>query len=274
MKVALLGTGKMGTAIARKLDAAGFDVTLWNRRLDRARAVGVGTVAPTAAAAAERAEVVLSILFDAQAVREVYGTLEPAAGQVFVEMSTAGPDVLEEIAPRLTEAGAELLASPIIGSMPAIQEASALLLVGGELSAFERVRPVLSAFGQPEHVGSRRHAAVLKLLNNAMLGACSLAAAELVAASRRMGADPARSFAILSRTMPYLRLRQRGYLERAHEALFFELDAMVKDLSLAVDVAQRSGAAIPVTSLSRELYAMAAPEHGREEITAVIEEYP
>ncbi|HEY4025159.1 MAG TPA: NAD(P)-binding domain-containing protein, partial [Candidatus Dormibacteraeota bacterium] len=153
MNVALLGTGKMGTAIARRLAAAGHDLTLWNRTRERARAVGVGRVADTAAEAAVPADVVLSILYDAASVREVYGGLDPRQGQVFVEMSTAGPEVAEELAPRLAAAGAELLAAPILGTIPAIEQATARILVGGDAAAFERVRPVLAAFGRPEMVG-------------------------------------------------------------------------------------------------------------------------
>ena len=84
MNVALLGTGKMGTAIARRIEGAGFDLTLWNRTHERARAVGAGRVASTAAEAVAGADVVLSILFDTASVREVYHGLEARTGQVFV----------------------------------------------------------------------------------------------------------------------------------------------------------------------------------------------
>ncbi len=274
VNVALLGTGKMGAAIARRVAGAGFPLRLWNRTPDRARAVGVGEVAATAREAAAGADVVLSILFDPASVEAVYAGLEPRAGQVFVEMSTAGPEVLERLAPGLQAHGAELLAAPVVGSIPAVEQASALILVGGDAAAFERARPVLAAFGQPEPAGSRREAAALKLLNNAMLGVCSLAAAELMAAATRTGLDRDAAFRILCRSMPYLQARRRGYLEGSHDRPLFALAGMVKDLTLALDTGRRAGAAMPVTALSRELYAQAEPQHGREEMTAVIERYP
>ncbi len=273
MRVALLGTGKMGAAIARRLAAAGFELVLWNRTRERAEAVGLGTVATTAAEAAAAVEVVLSILFGPEAAREVYGSLHPQPGQVFVEMSTAGPDVLDELAGRLSQAGADLLAAPIVGTTLVIEQSAAMILVGGDLAAFERVRPILQAFGRPEHVGDRRQAAILKLINNAMFGTASLLAAELMAAATRAGVDPEAAFRILSRTMPYLEARRRGYLQHSHENPMFELAGMVKDLELAQDLGHRAGAAVPVVSLARELYALAEPEHGREEMTAVIEIY-
>ena len=187
MRVTLLGTGKMGAAIARRLQAAGFELTLWNRTAERARAVGVGRVAADPGEAVAGAEVVLSILFGPESVRETYARIEPRAGQTFVDMTTSGPDVLEELAGRLEPAGASLLAAPILGSIPSIDEGTALILVGGEDAAWEKARPVLEAFGKPEHVGGRRDAAALKLVNNAMLAVCNAATAELLAAARVRG---------------------------------------------------------------------------------------
>jgi 3-hydroxyisobutyrate dehydrogenase-like beta-hydroxyacid dehydrogenase len=96
------------------------------------------------------AGVVLSIMFDADALRRVYGRLTPGPGQVFVEMSTAGPEVTADLAPGIGSAGADLLACPITGSIPAIESASAPLLVGGDEPSLERARPVLETFGDPE----------------------------------------------------------------------------------------------------------------------------
>jgi len=264
----------MGAAIARRIEGAGFQLTLWNRTLERARAVGAGSVAATVREAAGGADIVLSILFDPASVRQVYGGLQARTGQVFVEMTTAGPGVVEELAPRLAAGGGELLAAPILGSIPAIHQASALILVGGDAGAFERARPVLETFGQPEHVGTRREAAAMKLVNNAMLGAASVLAAELMALARLSGLDAEAMFRHLCRMMPYLQARRRGYLEGRHETLLFDLSAMVKDLDLALDLGRRAGAAMPVDAQARELYAMAEPDHGKEEITAVLETYP
>lgn len=273
MRVALLGTGKMGAAIARRLQSAGHELTLWNRTAERARAVGVGNVAADPGEAAAGAEVILSILFGPGSVRETYAAIAPHAGQVFVDMTTSGPDVLEELALRLEPAGASLLAAPIVGSIPAIEEGSALILIGGEDAAFERARPLLEAFGKPEHVGSRRDAAALKLVANAMLAACNAAAAELLAAARREGLDSETVFRLLTRSVPYLQVRRRGYLEGDHSRPIFEVNSMIKDLDLALGLGHAAGAAMPTIAEVRELFGLAALEHGGDEISAVIEVY-
>jgi 3-hydroxyisobutyrate dehydrogenase len=270
VRVTLLGTGKMGAAIARRLAAAGHELTLWNRTAARAREVGAGRVAGSVEEAVGGAEIVLSILYDADAVLDVLARVRPR-GQLFVEMSTAGPDVEEQLAERLESAGSRLLTAPILGSVPAIEQGSALILVGGAQEAFDRARAVLEAFGQAEYVGTRRAAMGLKLLNNAMLGACSLAAAELLATGEREGLDVRTIFRLLSRMMPYLQARTRSYLDRDHSRPMFEVEAIVKDLDLALAAGHAAGASMPVAAQARELYRLAAAEHGHEEMTAVIE---
>lgn len=271
MRVALLGTGKMGAAIARRIQAAGHELTLWNRTADRARAVAVGRVASHLQDAVSDAEVVISILFGPDSVRETYRRLEPRRGQVYVDSTTAGPEVHEELAPWLEAAGASLLAAPILGSIPAIEEGGALILVGGDASAFQTARPVLEAFGKPDYMGSRREAAGLKLLNNAMLGVCTAAAAELLATASREGLDLESAFRLLARSVPYLAVRRRGFLERDHSRPIFEVGGMVKDLDLALGLGHGAGAAMPTVAQVRELFGLAAPEHGGEEISSVIE---
>ena len=94
--VALLGTGKMGSAIAGRISGAGFELNLWNRTRSRAEALGIGTVADSPAAAVRDADIVVSSLTGAEAVRAAYlgpnGAIARAEGKVFIEMSTAGPD--------------------------------------------------------------------------------------------------------------------------------------------------------------------------------------
>ncbi len=86
----MLGLGRMGAAMARRLDRAGFDLTLWNRTRARAGALRFGRVADTPAAAVRDAELVLSSLTGPDAVRAVYlgpeGAAQGASGQLFVDL--------------------------------------------------------------------------------------------------------------------------------------------------------------------------------------------
>ncbi len=270
MRVALLGTGKMGAPIASRLAAAGFDLVLWNRTLEKARGLGVGHVEESPKQAAAGAEIVLSILTDARAVLEVYHGLEPGSDQVFVEMSTAGPEVLDELAERFPH----LVAAPIVGSVPAVEQGTAFILMGGAEPDVEKAKPVLAAFGEPTHVGTRRDAATLKLLNNSMLAAVSVAAAELLVAAEHAGLPREAAFGLLQRAVPYLQMRRRSFVERQHSPAMFFLRDMVKDVDLALHTFHSGGASTPVLALARELYASAVPGHGEQELSAVIERFP
>src|SRR5438270_2498641 len=98
MRVAIIGTGRMGGAMARRLRQQGFELTLWNRTPERARALEAGTVAATPAEAALGAAAVITSLADDAAAREVYtqpeGALQAVEDQVFVETSTISPDLV------------------------------------------------------------------------------------------------------------------------------------------------------------------------------------
>lgn len=271
MRVALLGTGKMGAAIARRVAAAGHDLTLWNRTRARAEAVGVGVVSDTPSQAVAGREVVLSILFGPESVRETYRELTPEPGQVYCEMSTAGPDLPGEIAPLVEERKAELLACPILGSIGAIDSGSATLLAGGDEHAVDKALPVLRTFSEPQYAGSREQAAALKLINNAMLGVAMAAAAELLNAAERQGLDLDRVFDRLSGMVPVLNARRRGLLGRDHSNPTFDVMGACKDLDLALSAAHVRAAPLPVTAAARELFELAKRRHAVHEMSAVRE---
>ena len=96
-RVAVLGTGKMGGAIARRLKKGGFDISVWDRTRSKAEALGVGRVADSPADAARGADVVISMVTGPQAVREVYfgenGVFQASASKTIVDMSTTGPGI-------------------------------------------------------------------------------------------------------------------------------------------------------------------------------------
>src|SRR5258705_2563582 len=125
MRVAIIGTGKMGGAMARRLKTQGHELTLWNRTREKAEALGAGKVAATPAEAAREAEVVISMLTDADAVRTAYlgdeGALKSAKRQVFIEMSTAGPNIATELAPRLEQARPQYVEAPVLRREPAAE---------------------------------------------------------------------------------------------------------------------------------------------------------
>ncbi len=278
-RVAILGTGKMGTAFARRLAAAGTDLqlSLWNRTRERAEQVGVGAVAPSPAEAVRDAELVITSLTNREAVRAAYlgrdGALAAEGGRLFVEMSTAGPDAVAELAPEVEAAGSRLIDAPVLGAPTVAARGGLAVLAGGDAADVDRARPVLELFGEVRHIGELGSGARLKLAANSMLADITTVAAELLAAGDAAGLDREQVFWVLARFVPSLELRRAGFMEDRHEPTLFALRDLRKDLDLALEFFHRSGASVPLTALTRELFEEAMAGGADLDITAVGRRY-
>ena len=277
MRIAILGTGKMGGAMAWRLNSAGHEMVLWNRTRERADALGIGKVAATPADAAGGAEVVISMLTDADAVRAAYlgegGAVMAAQRQVFVEMSTAGPDVARDIAPEIERAGAQFVEAPVMGSVGAVESGSLVVLAAGPDEAIERALPVLEALGQVRRVGDLGNAASLKLVANSMTVGVSALAAEVQSAGAAAGLNPEDVFWVITRIAPGLSARKAGFVEHRYEPVTFALRDAVKDVRLATELYARSGSITPLMNTTKELYERANSSVGDLDISAIASLY-
>jgi 3-hydroxyisobutyrate dehydrogenase-like beta-hydroxyacid dehydrogenase len=277
MRVAILGTGKMGGAIARRLNESGHELTLWNRTRSRAEALGIGKVAATPAEAAKGAEVVISILTDADAVKSTYlgdnGAVAAARDQVFIEMSTAGPDVIKEVRPAIERSGAKYIACPVSGSITAMETGKGILYAAGADRDVDRARPVLDAMGEMRRMKDPESAAKLKLIANTALTGVTALAAELLAAGDAAGVEREDVFWVLLRFAPVLAGRRAGLMDHKHEPVTFALRDAAKDVRLATDVFHRAGAFTPLADTTKELYGRAAKTSGDLEMSAIVTVY-
>lgn len=276
-RIAILGTGKMGSAIADRLADGGFELTLWNRTRERAEALGVGAVAATPAAAVRDADVVISSLTGPDAVRSTYlgpdGAVSQGAGKLFIEMSTAGPDLLPMLAAEVAAAGGRLVDAPIVGAPTLMRAGQAAILIGGDDRDVALADPLLGTLGTIRHVGPLRSGARLKLVANSMLADVILAAAELQVAGERAGLAPDDVFWVLARMAPLLAARHGGIVENRHQPTLFALRDLRKDLDLAVALFEPTEILTPMTAQARQLVAAAASRYGDLDITAVERHY-
>ena len=273
-RVAILGTGKMGGAMARRLAASGFDLTLWNRTPERALALQLGRVAASPVEAARDADVVISSLTNDVAVRAVYlgvdGVLHSAAGRLLVDASTVGPDVAEALAREAEASGARLVEAPVVGSVPAVETGRLLILTGGARDDVAQARPVLEHLGEVLHVGDQGSAQRMKLIANSMLGITSAAAAELLAAGTAVGLDRGEIFSILLRFAPGLGTRERGFMHGEHAPPMFAVRDLVKDLDLALRMyGDEAAVGTPLTRQARDLFTATMHESADLDISAV-----
>jgi len=278
-RVAILGTGKMGSALARRLAEASTDLqlSLWNRTRERAEQVGVGAVSSTPAEAVRDAELVITSLTNREAVRAAYlgrdGALAATGPRLFVEMSTAGPDAVVELAPEVEATGSRLIDAPVLGAPTVAARGGLAILAGGDAADVDRARPVLELFGEVRHIGELGSGARLKLAANSVLADITTVAAELLAAGDASGLDREHVFWVLARFVPSLELRRAGFMEGRHEPTLFALRDLRKDLDLALEFFHRFGASVPVTALTRELIEEAMAGGADLDITAVGRRY-
>ncbi|KRE81464.1 NAD(P)-dependent oxidoreductase [Arthrobacter sp. Soil764] len=252
LKVAVLGTGIMGAAMARNILRAGHEVAVWNR--DPAKTeplVGEGARrAATPAEAVEAADVVLTMLYDAASVEQVIRSAAPAVrpGMVWIQSTTVGVRDVPSLAALAAELGLDLVEAPVSGTRAPAEAGQLLVLAAGPEPVRQRVAPVLDAVGartiwtgDDPSAGS---AARLKLVVNSWVIAASNAAGEVVALAQALGVDPQQFLGVLDGgplDLPYLRTKMDLILNDALEPASFAVDTARKDAHLIVDAAVEQG---------------------------------
>jgi 3-hydroxyisobutyrate dehydrogenase len=256
--VAVLGTGRMGDAIAHKLLADGFAVHAWNRTRERAAAVvAAGAVAAhTPLDAVAEADVVVTMLTDNGAVAAVMndadggGLAAMTPGCTWIQMGTIGPSWTDELAALATARGVPFVDAPVMGSDDAARAGTLVVLASGPESARGAVAPVFDAVARrtlwlgPAGAGSR-----LKLAVNNWLACLVEGVAETLALTAALGLDPR---LILEATVggplaaPFALTKARAMLDGQVSPGFALRDAL-KDVAMALDVAGAKGVELPLT---------------------------
>jgi 3-hydroxyisobutyrate dehydrogenase-like beta-hydroxyacid dehydrogenase len=150
MVVAFIGLGNMGLPMAKNLVKAGFVVQGYNRSRERRDLLEGAKLFAKAEDAVKGADVVITMLSDDDAVREVQSAVMPAMkpGSIHLSMSTIAPATATELAEKCKTKGITYLSSPVMGRPPAAEAKQLFILLSGNASSRERVQPLLMAMGQ------------------------------------------------------------------------------------------------------------------------------
>jgi len=189
-----IGLGNMGGRMTARLVAHDWDVLGYDVRPDLAAALGARP-APSVAAVTRESDVVLLSLPDSHVVERVIagedGVLTHArSGQVIIDLSTAAPSSTRELQARLATRGAVYLDAGISGGAAAADKGALTLMVGGDIEALERVRPMLEAFSAKIfHCGASGSGHTAKVLNNFLNAVALAATAEAMVAGKKAGLD-------------------------------------------------------------------------------------
>jgi 3-hydroxyisobutyrate dehydrogenase len=273
--VAVLGTGTIGEPVARNLARAGFDVTVWNRTREKAEPLaedGV-TVCDTAAEAAHGAEIVLTVLADADVTAEIVEEVTFADGAVWVQMATVGVGGAERLAELAQEKGVAFVDAPVLGTRQPAEEGKLVVLASGPDDALDRCEPVFEAIGQKtRRLGAVPIGSKLKMVTNLWLLAVTEGAAEAIALAEGLGLDPREFLSTMEGSQidtPYLHLKGEAVLERRLEPSF-KLELAAKDSALVLEAAGRAGVDTRVARAVREAFERGIElGHGDEDMAAV-----
>jgi len=277
-RVAVLGAGLLGAAMAARLGEQGADVRLWNRTAARAREVAGGADGVTAVERAEDAvagaEVVLTVLRDGDAVVEVARAVLPSLGDaVWVQASTVGPVAAGHLRAMAAGAGVADLDAPVSGSTEPARRGALTWLVAGDAEVLDRARPVLDDLGSRVlHVGDHVEGSALKVVVNAWMTAATAAMADSLALAERLGVEPGALREVLDGGplgMPYA-LGKAAMMAEGRYPAGFPAELALKDLDLAAGDGALPGSLEAVRARLRQ----AGPAgRGREDV-AVLAELP
>jgi len=285
--VAIVGTGRMGGAFARRLAATGATVILHNRTRHRADAHadaigGAARVAATPAEAAAGADVTITMLADDAAVTETFtgpdGLIAGAGpGSVLVDMSTVLPATIRSLESAVRATGAGLLDAPVSGSVALAETGQLALMVGGAEADLDRARPVLERLAKAIfHIGPLGTGAAMKLAVNTVIYGLNGAIAEGLALAEAAGIDRALAYDVIASGAagaPFLGYKRSAFLDPDTAPVAFALELAEKDLRLISQTAEDVGQPLPQTAVNLELVRAAAADGraGRDFATVAVE---
>jgi 3-hydroxyisobutyrate dehydrogenase len=280
MDIAVLGMGRMGQALAKRLLGGGHRVVVWNRTPGRAEEVVAAgaTEAESVADAVKAAGAVITSLTADEAVRSVAlgeGGLRAALGAeaVYADASTVSPAMSGELA----AAFRRFVAMPILGPPAGVESGTAVYLAGGDPAAVERLEPVLAALGETvRRYDTAGKAMSAKLASNLLLLAGVAALAEAVAVARSGGVTDGQIRELLGESAmvaPGVRNRFEGVLAGDMEP-WWSTALGAKDARLAAEAAAGAGVELPLARTVHGLYdEVATAGAGDDDIVAVARRY-
>lgn len=272
--VAVLGSGAMGSAMARRLADAGFAVIAWDRnpkRLGQWSGAAV-QVADTAADAAKTADAVITMVTDGAAVESVASAMLPAmrSEAVWIQSSTVGANWADKLRGMADAADRMMLDAPVSGSTQPAKAGTLTWLVAGPGMAVERARPVLNSLGERVIVvGAGQQASRLKLAVNTWMTCTTVAMADTLAACDALGLPRKLLLEVLSGGplgMPYA-LQKAELMNDGQFAPGFPVELALKDIWLTEEAERRQPPL--VHAVEQRLERAVANGHGRDDVAAV-----
>jgi len=274
-KVGFIGLGVMGGQMVNRLLGKGHSVTGYNRTRSKAQwLIDQGMKwADSPRAVASASDFTFAMVTNAAAISAITEAADGmlaglGPGKIFLDMSTVSPGVSRALAARVRERGADMVDSPVSGSVITLQEGKLSVMVGGRRETFEKVKPLLEDIGpKVTYVGDNGIALSMKIATNLSLAVQMLAFSEGVLLAEKSGIAREVAVDVLTHSAvasPMIQYRGPFVLQQPKEA-WFDVNMMQKDMVLAMELGRQLDVPLPTTAISNE-FLTAARGMGMEKL--------
>ncbi len=266
-RVGFIGLGVMGMPMAANLGKAGYELNLYD--IDTAAAESAlqeiknAAIMTTPKAVARVSDVVITMLPSGEYVRSVTTGPDGLAegfqqGAILIDTSSSEPWMTMALSKLLSKQEVQMIDAPVSGAQTGAQKAELIFMAGGEAEPLSRVTPLLNAMGkQIFHLGPVGSGHMMKCINNLITAMTLMATAEGLVIGKRYGIEPEVMTDVLNVSTGMSWISQTHIKQRIINRKFddaFKLGLMIKDIGIAMDLANKSGVSVPVSALGHQLW--------------------
>ena len=261
-KIGFIGTGLMGSPMAKNILKSGFKLIAFNRskeKLETLKKSGV-QIATSVGNLVSNSEVIITMLTDDEAVDEVIGSKEflnnLKSGSIVIDMSSTKPITATKLADNLKLKNTHFLDAPVSGGTIGAEEASLAIMVGGEQNVFNKVKKILKTMGNPTLVGPCGSGQVSKLANQIIVGLTIGAVAEAITLCEKAGADPNKMIEALSggwADSKVLKTHGKRMIDKDFSPKG-KTSVHLKDMNNIIESANSYNLNLPISKLVKEMY--------------------
>ena len=282
MKIGIVGTGMLGEAVGLHLLDIGYEVTVFNRTKEKTKNLGKkgATILESPKRVAENSDLVITVVKDANAVKEViFGNSGIMSGKhnglCIADMSTINPNSTKEISERVISNGIDYLEIPVMGGPNVAIYGKLVMMVSGEKKVFEKNKKVFDSIAEQSfYLGGTGTAHSIKLAMNLQIAMLALSLSEGITLTKKAGFEPEIFLKILNSTYFKTGMSEGKAYKMAKESYepTFTLANLKKDLDTINDAAESFDAELPMAKLARKVYADAKDAgFGDIDYTGIIE---
>src|SRR5438128_7394855 len=275
-----IGMGHMGGHMALRLLDAGYQLTVYDRTRQKAKALGQpgAQVAQTPKELAANCQVVMACVTNDEAQQDVmFGTDGALAGvhgsSIIIDLSTVSPDASRRLYQAAKEKGVPMIDAAVSGSVPQVEQGSLVMFVGGEQMTYQQCKPILDVLGTTSFsMGASGMGTTMKLVVNTLLGLGMQALAEAIALGEKAGLEKGLLLDVLGQTA-VLTPGQKSKLDNVRQEQYptnFALSLMHKDFSLVLSQAYDVSVSMPATAAAQQMYTAAMAKGMDEDFSIMI----